>query len=163
MSRPERTLRHFLSHRAPPVVIARPELEARGPALNEGMNSGETPVIISPADGDAMLRTRATFPGDGMPQRVQDREPALSSGWPRLARGGQALGKTSNIRYDHTVTKIQKGIELLRVEGSDLDAVLMCITLKQPAIVYETLAAIDDQALLVGELEVHGLIPQVSP
>lgn len=129
-----RTLRHFLENTAPPVVTS------RGPVSVEY----DQPVVIMPGHGSAPLEGRPTYPGAGMPERMQDRE-TLANGWPRLARGGQALGKSSDFLYDATATNIQKGIEVARIEGSDLDATQVIITLGQPAIALVDLADLDDQ------------------
>lgn len=155
--RPDRTLRAFLRDVAPPVIVPR-ERELTPPPPPFGIHQFDQPVIVSPAPGDAELGTQARFPGSpqGYPTRVQDRESPLASGWPRLARGGQAIGKTSNFRYDAAADVTQKGIETLRVEGSDLDACQMCITLNQPAISFTTLAQLDEDALVLNPQAIQG-------
>lgn len=145
--RTDRTLRHFLANTAPPI--------RRPPSLVDVRY--EQPAVIMPGPGDAPLRNDPGFPGDNsgaLPARVQDRELALSSGWSRLARGGQALGKTENFRYEATAAEA-KGIEVLRVEGSDLDAIQLRVTLTQPAIAMLALDELDEQALLIGAQDVQ--------
>ncbi len=138
--REDRTLRHFLRNTAPPMI--RPRLRQE-PGLVDV--SYHQPATIIPGPGDAPLDGDPGFPGNDIPSRVQDREPPLSSGWARLARGGQAIGKTENFRYDAAAAE-GKGIEVLRVAGSDLDAIQLRVTLTQPAIAMLDLADLDEQA-----------------
>lgn len=146
--RPDRSLRHFLQHVAPPVTPVQPLIEVPIPFEPQAIGAPQNvPVIIMPAPGSAVMDTNPQFPGRGIPPRIQDRERDLDAGWPRLARGGQALGKTSNFRYEALADGLQMGVECARVEGSDLDASQICVTLGTPAISLFTLDQLDEQAL----------------
>ncbi len=96
------------------------------------------------------LENRLQFPGSGgnFARRVGNVEvPALDAdAWGRLARD-QALGKKTVLRYDADDPNRQPAaVPILRVEGSDLDATQLTVTLLPPMIIALPFAGIGELA-----------------
>lgn len=73
------------------------------------------------------------YPGRGYPPRRGEDRPGLST-WGRLAKGG-SLGKSSVLVYDGTNNADQvAAVQVLQLEGDDLDALQLCITLLPPRV-----------------------------
>jgi hypothetical protein len=80
------------------------------------------------------LYQRPIFPGNGYPPNPGEDRPGLSP-FGRLAKG-QPLGKSSILLYDATRDVIQPaGVDMLQVEGDNLDACQLLITLAAPRVI----------------------------
>ncbi len=74
------------------------------------------------------------YPAHGIPPRRGEDRPGLSP-WGRLARG-QPLGKKTVLVYDATDTHQQASqVTILKVEGDDLDAQPVVVTLAPPLVI----------------------------
>lgn len=75
------------------------------------------------------------YPGHGYPPRPGQDRPSLSA-WGRLARGG-ALGRKSVLVYNanRRVTQQSSPVSILRVQGEDMDAQHLTLTLAPPLVV----------------------------
>jgi hypothetical protein len=81
----------------------------------------------------AELGGQMIYPGNGYPSNVGEDRPGLSP-FGRLAKG-QGLGKSVAILYNAALAEQQLGkFEILRVEGDDLDACQMHITIAAPRV-----------------------------
>lgn len=77
------------------------------------------------------LHDELEFPGQNLPERVQNLERPLAP-WFRLAMN-QGLGKKSNIDYNAEHVGPQPApVDILQIEGSDLDACQLQVTLGSP-------------------------------
>src|SRR5262245_50972622 len=80
------------------------------------------------------LHVLPTYPGNGLPPRPGEDRPGLSP-FGRLAMG-QNLGKSSILVYDHHIDDIQPaGVDMIVVEGDNLDASQLSITLHPPRVI----------------------------
>jgi hypothetical protein len=93
------------------------------------------------------------YPGRGYPPNPGEDRLGLSA-FGRLAKG-QALGKSSILIYDSTATKPQFApVDMIGVEGDDLDACQLLITLAPPRVIALPFADVQqdiDQQALSGE------------
>lgn len=93
------------------------------------------------------------YPGNGYPARPGENRPGLSA-FGRLAMG-QTLGKPSILLYDSTNPRVQNaGVDMFTLEGDDLDAQQLTITLHPPRVVplsFTEASARLDQQNLTGE------------
>lgn len=81
-----------------------------------------------------LLRVDAIYPGNGLPPRPGEDRPGLSP-FGRLAMG-QCLGKSSILVYDHHVDVVQQApVDMIVVEGDDLDACQLSVTLHPPRVI----------------------------
>ena len=81
-----------------------------------------------------LLRVDEIYPGNGLPPRPGEDRPALSP-FGRLAMG-QGLGKSSILIYDHHVDCVQQAqVDMIVVEGDDLDACQLILTLHPPRVI----------------------------
>lgn len=91
------------------------------------------------------LEDRLNYPGHGLPERIANLEVPLD-GWARLA-AAQALGKKTTLYYDATDPARQPAaVPILRVEGSDLDASQLIVTLLPPMIIALPFASLPELA-----------------
>lgn len=80
------------------------------------------------------LHVEPTYPGNGLPPRPGEDRPGLSP-FGRLAMGG-ALGKSSILVYDHHVDAVQPAdVDMINIEGDDLDACQLVVTLHPPRVI----------------------------
>lgn len=93
------------------------------------------------------------YPGSGYPPRPGEDRPGLSP-FGRLAMG-QTLGKSSILVYDNTLSKVQQApVDMLTVEGDDLDSWQLVLTLHPPRVIPLSFEAVKrrlDQQNLTGE------------
>ena len=74
------------------------------------------------------------YPGNGFPPRPGEDRPGLSP-FGRLAMG-QCLGKSSILIYNNDVVGVQTaGVDMINVEGDDLDAQQLVVTLHPPRVI----------------------------
>jgi hypothetical protein len=90
------------------------------------------------------------YPGNGYPARPGEDRPGLSA-FGRLAMG-QTLGKSSILVYDHESDELQAaGVNMITIEGDDLDAQQLVLTLHPPRVIplpfREVLDRLDQQNL----------------
>lgn len=84
--------------------------------------------------GSVPLDLDPMYPGDGYPPRPGEDRPGLSP-FGRLAKG-QPLGKSSILIYDNESNEVQPSpVPILAVEGDDLDAGQMVVTLHPPRVI----------------------------
>ena len=80
------------------------------------------------------LRTDLIYPGNGLPPRPGEDRPGLSA-FARLAMG-KSFGQRTILLYDHRSNDVQNGQgDILVIEGDDLDACQMSLTLHPPRVV----------------------------
>jgi hypothetical protein len=80
------------------------------------------------------LHTEPLYPGNGLPPRPGEDRPGLSP-FGRLAMG-QSLGKSSILIYDHRAEDVQTALnDMITVEGDDLDACQLSLTLHPPRVI----------------------------
>lgn len=80
------------------------------------------------------LHVEPLYPGHGLPPRPGEDRPGLSP-FGRLAMG-QALGKSSILIYNNEVPGVQDSqVDMISVEGDDLDACQLVITLHPPRVI----------------------------
>jgi hypothetical protein len=80
------------------------------------------------------LSGESIYPGHGIPPRRGEDRPGLSP-WGRLARG-QPLGKKTVLVYDADDARQQAAsVTILKVEGDDLDAQQVVVTLAPPLVI----------------------------
>ena len=80
------------------------------------------------------LHTEPNYPGNGLPPRPGEDRPGLSP-FGRLAFG-KVLGKSSILIYDHHVDCVQQApVDMIVVEGDDLDASQLILTLHPPRVI----------------------------
>ncbi len=103
--------------------------------------------------GAVPLDVGPIYPGDGYPPRPGEDRPGLSP-FGRLAKG-QPLGKSSILIYDSETNDAQPSpVNMLTVEGDDLDAGQLVLTLHPPRVVpiaFHELHERLDQQNLTGE------------
>lgn len=99
------------------------------------------------------LHVGPIFPGNGLPPRPGEDRPGLSP-FGRLAMG-QGLGKSSILIYDHRIDGVQLAdCDMLAVEGDDLDAGQLVVTLHPPRVIplsFDNVRFQLDQQNLTGE------------
>lgn len=100
-----------------------------------------------------LLHTEPIYPGNGLPPRPGEDRPGLSP-FGRLAMG-QPLGKSSILIYDHHVDGVQLAPnDMLAIEGDDLDAGQLVLTLHPPRVIPLAFCNVSyqlDQQNLTGE------------
>jgi len=99
------------------------------------------------------LHAGPLFPGNGLPPRPGEDRPGLSP-FGRLAMG-QTLGKSSILIYNEDVPVVQQApTDMISVEGDDLDAMQLVVTLHPPRVIplsFEEVRATLAQQNLTGE------------
>jgi len=99
------------------------------------------------------LHVDPIFPGNGVPPRPGENRPGLSP-FGRLAMG-QLLGKSSILIYNSEVPTVQQApVDMISVEGDDLDAWQLIVTLHPPRVVpisFDEVSHVLDQQNLTGE------------
>lgn len=113
------------------------------------------PVIVNldryPRQGP--LYDRPIYPGNGYPANPGEDRPGLSA-FGRLAKGG-ATGKSSILIYNGDSSRLVQpaAVPMLQLEGDDLDACQLCITLAPPRVIAIPFADLDGiaQQVLTGE------------
>ena len=81
-----------------------------------------------------LLRVDEIYPGNGLPPRPGEDRPGLSP-FGRLAMG-QGLGKSTILIYDHRTADVQPSMnDMIVVEGDDLDACQLRLTLHPPRVI----------------------------
>lgn len=81
-----------------------------------------------------LLHTEAAYPGNGLPPRPGEDRPGLSP-FGRLAMGG-TLGKSTILIYDHHTADVQPSMnDMIVLEGDDLDACQVSLTLHPPRVI----------------------------
>ena len=81
-----------------------------------------------------LLHTEPAYPGNGLPPRPGEDRPGLSP-FGRLAMGG-LLGKSSILVYNHHVDVVQQApVDMIVIEGDDLDAIQLSLTLHPPRVI----------------------------
>jgi len=99
------------------------------------------------------LSVEPLYPGEGLPPRPGEDRPALSP-FGRLAMG-QLLGKSSILIYDHHVDGVQEAsVDMISIEGDDLDAQQLIVTLHPPRVIplsFDDVLARLDRQNLTGE------------
>ena len=100
------------------------------------------------------LHTDPLYPGNGLPPRPGEDRPGLSP-FGRLAMG-QLLGKSSILIYNNEVPTVQPAqVDMINVEGDDLDACQLIVTLHPPRVIplaFHEVRAVLAQQNLTGEL-----------
>lgn len=93
------------------------------------------------------------YPGNGYPPRPGEDRPGLSA-FGRLAMG-QTLGKSSILIYDNRLSKTQQApVDMITIEGDDLDSQQLVLTLHPPRVIPLSFEAVQhrlDQQNLTGE------------
>jgi hypothetical protein len=93
------------------------------------------------------------YPGNGYPPRPGEDRPGLSP-FGRLAMG-QTLGKSSILIYDDRLSKTQAAaVDMITIEGDDLDSQQLVLTLHPPRVIPLSFEAVQhrlDQQNLTGE------------
>src|SRR5271156_6650713 len=80
------------------------------------------------------LHVEPLSPGNGLPPRPGEDRPGLSP-FGRLAMG-QLLGKSSLLIYNEDVPVVQQAaVDMINVEGDDLDAMQLVVTLHPPRVI----------------------------
>lgn len=101
-------------------------------AIVEVMRAFEEDGVRFPHPGP--LYRGPIYPGNGYPPNRGEARPGMSP-FGRLAKG-QPLGKSSILPYDASLDRIQPAaVPILQVEGDDLDASQLCITLAPPRVI----------------------------
>jgi hypothetical protein len=107
--------------------------------------------LLLPTGGP--LFGRPIYPGNGYPPRPGEDRPGLSA-FGRLAMG-QTLGKSSILIYDRDAeTPQQAGVDMITIEGDDLDAQQLVLTLHPPRVISLPIEVVRerlDQQNLTGE------------
>jgi hypothetical protein len=81
-----------------------------------------------------VLHDEPLFPGNGLPPRPGEDRPGLSP-FGRLAMG-QLLGKSSILIYDRHADVVQQApVDMISIEGDDLDAQQLILTLHPPRVI----------------------------
>jgi hypothetical protein len=115
--------------------------------------------LLLPTGGP--LFGRPIYPGNGYPPRPGEDRPGLSA-FGRLAMG-QTLGKSSILIYNHEIEVAQQaGVDMMTVEGDDLDSQQLVVTLHPPRVIALSIEQVRerlDQQNLSGEQ----LNSEVSP
>lgn len=99
------------------------------------------------------LHVEPLFPGNGLPPRPGEDRPGLSP-FGRLAMG-QLLGKSSILIYDRRADAVQQApVDMISIEGDDLDAQQLILTLHPPRVIplcFDEVSLRLDQQNLTGE------------
>lgn len=99
------------------------------------------------------LHVDPIYPNNGFPARPGEDRPGLSP-FGRLAMG-QSLGKSSILIYDHHVDTVQQApVDMISVEGDDLDAQQLIVTLHPPRVIplsFDQISERLDQQNMTGE------------
>ncbi len=99
------------------------------------------------------LHVEPLYPGNGLPPRPGEDRPGLSP-FGRLAMG-QLLGKSSILIYNENGPAVQQApVDMINVEGDDLDAQQLVVTLHPPRVIplsFEEVSNTLDQQNLTGE------------
>src|SRR5271154_2407729 len=99
------------------------------------------------------LHVEPLYPGNGLPPRPGEDRPGLSP-FGRLAMG-QLLGKSSILIYNENGSVVQQApVDMINVEGDDLDAQQLVVTLHPPRVIplsFEEVSNTLDQQNLTGE------------
>lgn len=99
------------------------------------------------------LHTEPLYPNNGLPPRPGEDRPGLSP-FGRLAMGG-VLGKSSILIYDHHGDDVQESeVGMINIEGDDLDAQQLILTLHPPRVIVLPFAEVRrrlDQQNITGE------------
>jgi hypothetical protein len=99
------------------------------------------------------LHVEPLYPGNGLPPRPGEDRPGLSP-FGRLAMG-QCLGKSTILIYDHHADDVQSSLnDMIVIEGDDLDAQQLILTLHPPRVIplsFDEISARLDQQNLTGE------------
>jgi hypothetical protein len=94
--------------------------------------------------GQRPLNGGPIYPGNGYPPRPGEDRPGLSP-FGRLAMG-QTLGKSSILIYNHESHDVQQSpVDMITVEGDDLDAWQLVLTLHPPRVIPIAFDEISDQ------------------
>jgi len=100
-----------------------------------------------------VLHVEPLYPGNGLPPRPGEDRPGLSP-FGRLAMG-QPLGKSSILIYNNRSDAVQVApVDMLSIEGDDLDAGQLVLTLHPPRVIplsFENVSNQLDQQNLTGE------------
>jgi hypothetical protein len=111
------------------------------------------------------LQVEPLYPGNGLPPRPGENRPGLSP-FGRFAMG-QTLGKSSILIYDHHVEGVQQAaVDMISIEGDDLDATQLIITLHPPRVIPLSFAEVAerlDQQNLTGEQTNQEVTPHDFP
>lgn len=106
-----------------------------------------------------------TYPGNGYPPRPGEDRPGLSP-FGRLAMG-QCLGKSSILIYDNEISTVQPAAtNMITVEGDDLDAWQLTVTLHPPRVIpicFDDVRVRLDQQNLTGEMTNADIIDKDFP
>lgn len=101
----------------------------------------------------SLLYGEPIYPGNGYPPRPGEDRPGLSP-FGRLAMG-QTLGKSSILVYDNRLRRVQQApVDMITVEGDDLDSWQLVLTLHPPRVIPLSFEAVQrrlDQQNLTGE------------
>lgn len=99
------------------------------------------------------LQVGPLYPGAGLPPRPGEDRPGLSP-FGRLAMG-QTLGKPSILIYDHHADVVQQApVDIITINGDDLDAQQLILTLHPPRVIplpFDWVRAKLDQQNITGE------------
>lgn len=100
-----------------------------------------------------LLHIDEIYPGHPLPPRPGEDRPALSP-FGRLAMG-QLLGKSSILIYDGDTSGVQQSaVDMITVEGDDLDATQLVLTLQPPRVIpiaFDAVERVLAQQNLTGE------------
>ena len=111
------------------------------------------------------LHDEPLYPGNGLPPRPGEARPGLSP-FGRLAMG-QLLGKSSILIYDHHIDGVQPAmVDMISIQGDDLDAQQLIITLHPPRVIPLSFADATerlDQQNLTGEQTNQEVTPDDFP
>ncbi len=111
------------------------------------------------------LHVDPIYPGNGLPPRPGEDRPGLSP-FGRLATG-QCLGKSSILIYDHRVDAVQQaGVDMIVVQGDDLDAWQLAVTLHPPRVIpipFDDVTFRLDQQNITGEQANSEVTPHDFP
>lgn len=98
------------------------------------------------------LHVEPLYPGNGFPARPGEDRPGLSP-FGRLGMGG-LFGKSSILIYDHRADAIQQApVDMIAIEGDDLDAQQLFLTLHPPRVIP---LCFDDVSSLLGQQNLTG-------
>lgn len=103
--------------------------------------------------GERLLFDGLTYPGNGRPARKVDANPEVP-GWPRLAKDSP-LGQKAIIVYDERTDDLPAPMPILELNGTDLDATQVQLTLGSPMVIprpFADLAEINAQTM-TGEFD----------
>ena len=96
-----------------------------------------------------LLHTEPLYPGNGLPPRPGEDRPGLSP-FGRLAMGG-TYGISTILIYNHHTADVQPGMhDMIALEGDDLDACQLSLTLHPPRVIplcFDELSARIDKRL----------------